>query len=128
MPSLIPVQFRLAAAVAALVAAFAAGGMAGATVATWRAEAGFSGERQACATAAADQAQQITDMRVKITEQNGKVALLEADTKAAETARDQAQQFADTLAAFSKSRMDKLQSALAQSCGDVTRNYWELRK
>lgn len=124
MLDLIPIQFRLLAMAGVLLATFLAGGVVG----SWRAEAGFSDERQTCATDKATQAGEISDLKLAISEQNGKVELLKAGTKAAEQARDKAQEYADTLAKFSKSRMDKLQAALAQTCGDVTRNYWDLRK
>ena len=128
MLNLIPAQFRVAAAVLAFAVVFAAGAAGGAAVANWRAQASFADERQKCSDNAAKREALITDLRLQLTEQNGKIAMLDADTKAANDARAQAQEFADTLASFSKSRMDRLQAALSQSCGDVTRNYWELRQ
>lgn len=126
MPSLSAA--KIIAILGALLAVFAAGAGSGAYVATLKAEAGFSGERQTCSADKAGQAQQISDLRIATTEQNGKIALLKAETTAANDAKVAAQAFAAQQAAFSKSRMDKLQDSLNETCGDVLKNYWELRK
>ncbi len=122
--------YRILAYVVAALAlcALAAGG--GATVGTWRAEA-------ACAEATQglrDEIATLTDrkhaLELAIAEQNKGVAVAEAQTQAALAAKDKAQQHAADLAAFSASRMAKLEKAVteATSCEAVLKNYWELRQ
>lgn len=113
----------LAAAAIALCAAAAA-------VATWKAEA-------AHAVAVRDLRDQIDQLardkhalELAIAEQNKGVAVAEAQTRAAQAAQAAAEQHAADLAAFSRSRMDKLAAAFetATSCDAVLQRYWELRK
>lgn len=127
---LIPAEYKLAAigiAVAILCALAAAGG---AVVATWKAEA-------ACGKATDELQGQIAKLKdekhaleLAIEEVSKGAAVAQAQTQAASQAQAQAQQHAAELATFSKSRMDKLESAFrtATSCGDVLDQYWELRK
>lgn len=70
------------------------------------------------------------DLKLSISEQNAAVRAAEERAKAAADARATAQRHAETLASFSQSRMDKLQRAIEgmESCGEVLRQYWELRQ
>lgn len=109
-----------------LLAALSAG--AGSVVATWKAKAAHAGEVQAL-TRQIDQLKgEKHDLELAIAEQNKGVAVAEAQTRAAEQAQEQAQQHAADLAAFSKSRMDKLERFMAETAEQVLKAYWELRQ
>lgn len=121
-------KLLLAGAILLVVAGLSAAG--GAVVATWRADASHAAQRQELA----GQIDQLKDekhhLELAIAEQNKGVAVAEAQTQAAKDMQAQAQQHADDLAAFSRSRMDKLDQALAdlKDAGAVLQRYWEMRK
>lgn len=71
------------------------------------------------------------DLERAIAEANAEVLAAKARADAAEQARTEAQKRADDLAAFSKSRMDKLERTVQDattSVADVLRTFWELRQ
>lgn len=72
----------------------------------------------------------IGELRLAVEKQNAAVQIAESKAKAAEAAREQAQAHANSLAEFSKGRMDKLERALGgmDSCSDTLEKYWELRQ
>lgn len=114
------------AMLAAAVLAFGAG----ATVATWRADAAHAervDELQNSVTRLEGEKHQL---EMAVAEQNKGVAVAEAQTRAAEAAQAQAEQHAADLAQFSRSRLDKLAAAVtkASTCGEVLKGYWEMRK
>lgn len=113
-----------------LAVVLVAAAAAGATVATWRAEA-------ACATQISDKRddidqlnRDITELRLGVEEANQALAVAEAQTVASEIAREQAAEHARQLGAFSASRLEKLEVAFntATSCEEVLGSYWELRQ
>ena len=121
----------------AMAAAFAAGAWGGGKVAAVRAESGFTDERKGYAATISDLTaantvltQDNADLRVAVEKQNSAVAVAEAQTAASDAAKAQAQKHADDMAAFSKSRMDKLAGIIktATSCDAVLRQSWEVRK
>jgi hypothetical protein len=102
----------------------------GAAGATWRS-----------ASVCADKTQVLTDkvivlstekhqLELAVVEQNKGVAIAEAQTRAADAAKLQAQRHAEDMAQFSQSRLDRLATAVtkASTCGDVLQSYWEMRK
>ena len=128
MLNLTPANLRFLAIVAGglLLCALSASG--GAAVATWRAEL-------ACATKVGELEGKLDILRdqkheleLAIAEQNKAVAVAEAQTRGAEQAKALAQQHADDMASFSKSRMDKLERFMADTSEQVLKAYWELRK
>lgn len=70
------------------------------------------------------------DLELAIAEANREVAVAAAETRAADAARAAAEKHAADLAAFSESRLAKLQRTFetATSCDEVLRGYWEIRK
>ncbi|QNJ57346.1 membrane protein [Pseudomonas phage Dolphis] len=120
--------YRIAAAAAALAIAAGLGAAGGAVVATWRADAKHAGQVQEL-TSQIDQLKgEKHALELGIAEQNKGVAVAEAQTRAAEQAQAQAQQHAADLAAFSESRMKKLEGFMADTADQVLKAYWELRK
>jgi hypothetical protein len=124
------IQNRIIAMIlgAALLCSLAA--VAGAVVATWKADA-------ACAKATLGLRDDIArlngekrSLELAIAEQNKGVAVAEAQTLAATEAKQQAERHAADLAAFSESRMKKLERVFAEatSCDAVLKRYWELRQ
>lgn len=115
--------FILAAVVLALCVAAAA-------AATWKSEVGHA----VVVRDLRDQIDQLTRdkhaLELAIAEQNKGAAVAEAQTLAAMAAQAAAEQHAADLAAFSQSRMQKLEKAFeaATSCDAVLQRYWELRK
>lgn len=106
------------------------GGVAGAKVATWRADASHA----EVVLDLTNQVNMLTDEKARlvleIEKQNTAVEVAKAQTQAADAAKEQAETHAADLAQFSKSRMDKLSAALASatSCDVVLKRYWELRQ
>lgn len=103
---------------------------AGATVATWRADA-------ACAEKISEKrdeidrlGREITDLRLGVAEANEAISVAEAQTAASAAAREQALEHARQLGIFSESRLEKLERTFssATSCEDVLSSYWELRQ
>ena len=124
----IPLPYRIAAAAAVLAIAAGLGAAGGAVVATWKADAKHADQVQEL-TARIDQLNgEKHALELAIAEQNKGVAVAEAQTRAAEQAQLQAQQHAADLAAFSKSRLDKLENFMAKTAEEVLKAYWELRK
>ncbi|MNP18164.1 hypothetical protein D3C76_1106270 [compost metagenome] len=121
-------KLLLAGAILLVVAGLSAAG--GAVVATWKADADHAAELRELG----GQIDQLKDakhqLELAIAEQNKGVAVAEAQTRAAQAAQEAAQQHATDLAAFSKSRMDKLDQALAdlKDADAVLQRYWEMRK
>ena len=106
------------------------GGLAGAQVQAWRSAAGFADERLDLHNQIAMLTDERNTLTLEIEKQNGAVAVAQAQTEASDAAKVQARRHADDMAAFSKSRMDKLQQAFttATSCDAVLRRYWEIRQ
>jgi len=96
--------------------------------ATWKADAACGQVttqlHAQIATLTAEKAQ----LELAIAEQNKNVAVAQAKTESAAHAQAQAEQHAAALAAFSKSRMDKLEQFMAETSEQVLKAYWELRK
>ncbi len=124
----IPLPYRIAAAAAVLAIAASLGAAGGAVVATWKADAAHAGQVQALTTQVDQLKGEKHALELAIAEQNKGVAVAEAQTRAAEQAQEKAQQHAADMAAFSKSRMDKLERFMADTAEQVLKAYWELRK
>lgn len=123
-------SFKVYALVALAAAALAFAGVSGAKVGQWKAEAGFSEERAGFAAREAALTKENTDLRAAVEKQNSAVELMEVKTAGFKAVRDEAQKRADDLSQISKSRMDKLDKAMAElkTAGDVLGKYWELRQ
>lgn len=130
MINLIPTQWRTLALIVALAALCGLSAAGGAVVATWKAEADHASERQDLAGQIDRLKDEKHQLELAIAEQNKGVAVAEAQTQAAKQAQEAAQRHADDLATFSKSRMDKIDQAMAdlKDAGAVLQRYWELRK
>lgn len=126
----IPLTYRIAVAAAALAIAASLGAAGGAVVATWKADAEHAGQVQELTAQVGKLEGDKHALELAIAEQNKGVAVAQAQTQAAEQAKVQAEQHAADLAAFSKSRLDKLELTFANatSCDAVLKAYWELRK
>ncbi len=118
------------AMVALAVAVIAAAGVFGAQVGQWKAEAGYATERKDAGQREKTLTQENTDLRLAVAAQNAAVQLLEQSGTDGDKRRQQAEAYAATLAAFSKSRLDKLDKALnrLETADEVLDEYWELRK
>lgn len=121
----------------ALLAGLIFGGLAGERIGTWRGGAAAADVATAHAGALRDLNDQISrltaekvELELGLAEQNKLVAIADAETRAAEAAKTQADQRAADLARFSESRIKKLTAAIASAatCDDVLRPYWELRQ
>lgn len=102
----------------------------GATGATWRANSVCADKTQALSDRVVVLSTEKHDLEIAVAEQNKGVAIAEAQTRAADAAKEQAQRHAADLAQFSQSRLDRLATAVtkAATCGDVLQSYWEMRK
>ena len=130
MINLIPAQYRIAAAIVAVLALCGASAAGGAVVATWKATAEHAGALRQSADEASKLREEKHQLEAAVAEQNKAVAVAEAQTVAANAARLNAERHAADLAVFSKSRLEKLAASFsnATSCDDVLKGYWELRK
>lgn len=117
----------LAAAVAIASAVALTGGMA---VGQWRAEAACAADKEALHQRVGDLVAEKHALELAIAEVNRAADVAAAETRAADEARRAAEKHAEDLAAFSQSRLDKLQRSFdsATSCDEVLRSYWEIRQ
>jgi hypothetical protein len=127
---MIPIQFRLYAAVAVLLAAMVASGAAGFKIADWRANSAHADEARAHAELVLRLNTEIAEFKRAIEINNSAVAILEAQTLAAQNAKEQAEQHAADLAKISASRIARLERAVmrATTAGQVLEQYWEIVK
>ena len=125
-----PAQIRMAVSAAVVLTLCVLSSLAGFQVATYK-------ERAACADKVGELTTRIATLKdekhqleLAIEKSNQANAVAQAQTQAAHLAQAQAQEHAAELAAFSKSRMDKLEAAMktATGCSDVLNSYWEIRK
>jgi len=114
----------------ALLVAAAIGLVVGATGATWRADASCAERVDELQAGVLKLEGEKHQLELAVAEQNKGVAIAEAQTRAADAAKEQAQRHADDMAQFSQSRLDKLATAVtkASTCGEVLKGYWEMRK
>jgi predicted S18 family serine protease len=130
MIDVIPIQYRILAVFAAFMAVSLISGFAGAEIATWRADAAHAAENIQHLRDVAKLNETITSQNEAIAKANQAVAVAKAQSDAADLARAEAERHAADLAAFSKSRVERLEAYLstATNCTDVLSKYWEERK
>lgn len=118
--SLIPPQYRLAAALTLVVTLCLASAAVGAVVATWRADAGHAAEVAALQ-------RELSDLKLATANQNAAVDVLQAKTEAAEQASDAAQRRLAQAMDLARLRIDEIDGITAKNCAGVLRQYWGMR-
>lgn len=111
-----------------LVAAFLGGIAIGAPAANWKAASDFALERDALRIRQSELSRHADELEKAIAEQNHAGALVAERLKAAQAGQQQAERLAADLAALSKGRLAKLEQITANSCAEVLKGYWELRR
>lgn len=114
---LIPVQYRVIAAVAGAAIALGAAAAGGATINGWR----LDSEHQRAMTEQKDRYDALAD---KIREQNRAVELMQKDTAAADERRKLAEQYAAGIINRIGNRTDAVNNSKATNCDGVLRDAW----
>lgn len=114
---LIPVQYRVIAAVAGAAIALGAAAAGGATINGWRLDA----EHQRAMTEQKDRYDALSD---KVREQNRAVELMQKDTAAADDRRKLAEQYAAGIINRIGTRTDAVNNSKATNCDGVLRDAW----
>ncbi len=130
MIDLIPPQFRIAAAVAALAAVALLAAAGGAKMATWKAEAACAEARQGLQSKIDTLTTEVAELKSAIDTANQALVRAEGESSAIKAAQAVAVQLAEEKAKASEQRLERLrtQFAAATSCGDVLSTYWNERK
>lgn len=130
MIDIIPIQYRMLVLFAAFASVALASGFTGAKVATWRADAAHAAENIKHLRELADLKETMANQDAAIAKANQAVAVAKAQSDAADLARAEAERHAADLAAFSKTRVERLEAYLstATNCTDVLSKYWEERR
>lgn len=124
-------KYKLIAAGVALLVLLALSAAGGATVATWKANAAHAERAKELTDEIRRMERETSDLRMSIAEANAAVELMKAQTDAADQAKAQAEKHAETMASFSKSRMDKLERTIndtKSTTEDILQHFWELRQ
>lgn len=124
-------KYKLIAVGAVLLALLSLSAAGGAQLATWKANAAHAEAAKELTDEIRRMEWETSDLRMAIAEANAAVELMKAQTEAADQAKAQAEKHAANMAAFSKSRMDKLERTVnntKSTTEDVLRHFWELRQ
>lgn len=124
------IDLRLIAAIVVAVLLAGSSAVGGFFVGQWRSDSGHAAELQAVSSKLSAEKDANHQLQMSISEANKALAVAEAQTRAAEQLQAQATANAEAMASFSKSRLDKLASAVATAtgCSDVLGKYWELKQ
>ncbi len=124
LTDLIPIQYRMMAAIIGVAVLAAASAVAGAVVEHWRMDAAgqhdIAAEKASYATLLA----QHNALKLSTEKQNGAVNLLGAKTEAAEARSEQAEKLAASAIKSAAARVAAAKSSAATTCGGVLRETW----
>lgn len=127
LTDMIPVQYRILAAMIALGVALAAAALAGATIEGWRLDGSHQREIATEKASYGLLLGQYNDLRVKTTEQNGAVSVLAEKTKSADERREVAEKYAAGLVQTTERRITEIKASKATTCDGVLRDAWGKR-